>query len=147
VAGPIVRASEFLPQIHKAYSLSGYQFGMAVFMILNGLIKKMVFADYMAVQFIDKVFANPVIFTGFENLMAVLAYSLQVYLDFSGYTDIAIGVALLMGFRFNINFNSPYKATSVEEFWKRWHISLSTWLRDYLYIPLGGNKGGSIASY
>lgn len=147
VAGPIVRASEFIPQIHKTYHLSGYQFGMAVFMILNGLIKKMVFADYMAVQFIDKIFANPIIFTGFENLMAVLAYSLQVYLDFSGYTDIAIGVALLMGFRFNINFNSPYKATSVEEFWKRWHISLSTWLRDYLYIPLGGNKGGSMASY
>ena len=147
VAGPIVRASEFIPQIQRKFQLSGYQFGLAVFMILNGLIKKMVFADYMAVQFIDKVFANPIIFTGFENLMAVLAYSLQVYLDFSGYTDIAIGVALLMGFRFNINFNSPYKATSLEDFWKRWHISLSTWLRDYLYIPLGGNKGGSIASY
>lgn len=147
VAGPIVRASEFIPQMFKPFKLSGYQFGGAVFMILNGLIKKMVFADYMAVQFIDKVYANPLIFTGFENLMAVLCYSLQVYLDFSGYTDIAIGIALLMGFRFNINFNSPYKALNTEEFWKRWHISLSTWLRDYLYIPLGGNRGGSITSY
>ena len=147
VAGPIVRAAEFIPQMHKPFKLSGYQFGMAVFLILTGLIKKMVFADYMAVQFIDKVYANPIIFTGFENLMAVFCYSLQVYLDFSGYTDIAIGVALLMGFRFNINFNSPYKAKNTEEFWKRWHISLSTWLRDYLYIPLGGNRGGSIASY
>jgi alginate O-acetyltransferase complex protein AlgI len=147
VAGPIVRAKEFIPQIHKPFFLTGVKFGLAVFMILNGLIKKMVFGDYMAVQFIDKVYANPIIFTGFENLMAMFCYSLQVYLDFSGYTDIAIGVALLMGFRFNINFNSPYKAVSVEEFWKRWHISFSTWLRDYLYIPLGGNRGGSIASY
>jgi len=147
VAGPIVRAADFIPQIHKPYSISGYQFGMAVFLILTGLIKKMVFGDYMAIQFIDKVYANPVIFTGFENLMAVFCYSLQVYLDFSGYTDVAIGVALLLGFRFNINFNSPYKAVNVAEFWKRWHISLSTWLRDYLYIPLGGNRGGSIASY
>lgn len=147
VAGPIVRASEFIPQMYKPYSLSGYQFGLAIFMILGGLIKKMVIGDYMAVQFIDKVFANPLMFTGFENLMAVLAYSLQVYCDFSGYTDIAIGIALLMGFRFNTNFNSPYKAQNVAEFWKRWHISLSTWLRDYLYIPLGGNKKGSLVSY
>lgn len=147
VAGPIVRASEFIPQIHQPFRLSGYQFGLAVFVILSGLLKKMVFADYMAVQFIDKVYANPLIFTSFENLMAVLLYSLQVYLDFSGYTDIAIGVALLMGFRFNINFNSPYKALNVEEFWKRWHISLSTWLRDYLYFPLGGNRHGTAVSY
>ncbi len=147
VAGPIVRAAEFIPQIHKPYRLNGYKFGLALFMILTGLIKKMVFGDYMAVQFIDKVYANPVIFTGFENLMAVFAYSLQVYLDFSGYTDIAIGLALLLGFRFNINFNSPYKALNVGEFWKRWHISLSSWLKDYLYIPLGGNRGGSLASY
>ncbi len=147
VAGPIVRASEFIPQMYRPYTLSGYQFGLAIFMILGGLVKKMVIGDYMAVQFIDKVFANPVMFTGFENLMAVFAYSLQVYCDFSGYTDIAIGIALLMGFRFNTNFNSPYKAQNVAEFWKRWHISLSTWLRDYLYIPLGGNKKGSIVSY
>ena len=147
VAGPIVRASEFIPQMHRKYRLSGYQFGLALFMILTGLLKKMVFGDYMAVQFIDKVFADPISYPGFANLMAVFAYSLQVYLDFSGYTDIAIGVALLMGFRFNTNFNSPYKALNVGEFWKRWHISLSTWLRDYLYIPLGGNRKGSWASY
>ena len=147
VAGPIVRASEFIPQMFRKYQLSGYQFGLALFMILTGLVKKMVFGDYMAVQFIDKVFAEPISYPGFANMMAVFAYSLQVYLDFSGYTDIAIGLALLMGFRFNTNFNSPYKATNVAEFWKRWHISLSTWLKDYLYIPLGGNKKGTWGSY
>lgn len=146
-SGPIVRAADFIPQMFKPYKLSGYHFGLAVFLILTGLIKKMVFGDYMAVQFINKIYANPVIFTGFENLMAVLCYSLQVYLDFSGYTDIAIGITLLMGFHYKINFNSPYKALNLEGFWKRWHISLSTWLRDYLYFPLGGNRGGSIASY
>jgi alginate O-acetyltransferase complex protein AlgI len=147
VAGPIVRAADFIPQIQKPYSISGYQFGLAIFMILTGLIKKMVVGDYLAVQFIDKVFDNPLIFTGLENAMAVFGYSLQVYLDFSGYTDIAIGIALLMGFRLNTNFNSPYKATNTGEFWKRWHISLSTWLKDYLYIPLGGNRKGTMGSY
>jgi D-alanyl-lipoteichoic acid acyltransferase DltB (MBOAT superfamily) len=147
VAGPIVRASEFIPQISKPYSLSRLEFGMAVFWILNGLVKKMVVGDYIAVNFIDRVFADPLRHSGFENLMALFAYSLQVYADFSGYTDIAIGVALLMGFRLTKNFNSPYKAASVAEFWKRWHMSLSTWLRDYLYIPMGGNRGGSFFSW
>ena len=147
VAGPIVRASDFIPQIRQPFSLSRYQFGLAVFMILNGLLKKMVVGDYIAVNFIDKVYANPFLYTGLENLLAVIAYSLQVYLDFSGYTDIAIGIALLMGYRLNTNFNSPYKAKNAGEFWKRWHISLSTWLQDYLYIPLGGNRKGTIASY
>lgn len=147
VAGPIVRASEFIPQLYKPYKLSKYQFGMAVFWILNGLIKKVVIGDYMAVNFIDRIFANPNLFSGFENLMALYGYSLQVYADFSGYTDIAIGVAALMGFTLPTNFNSPYKAKSTAEFWKRWHMSLSNWLKDYLYIPLGGNRGGSIATY
>ncbi len=147
VAGPIVRASEFIPQMQRKYQMTHYRFGLAVFMILTGLVKKMVFGDYMAVHFIDKVFEEPLMFPGFANLMAVLSYSLQVYLDFSGYTDMAIGIALIMGFRFNTNFNSPYKALNVGEFWKRWHISLSTWLRDYLYIPLGGNRDGSLMSY
>lgn len=147
VAGPIVRASEFIPQMFKPYVLSKYSFGLALFLILTGLLKKMVVGDYMAVHFIDKIFAAPETYPGFASLMAVLCYSLQVYMDFSGYTDIAIGIALLMGFRFNTNFNSPYKAQNTAEFWKRWHISLSTWLKDYLYIPLGGNKKGSIGSY
>jgi len=96
--------------------------------------------DFIAVNLIDRVFADPVTYTGFENLMALYGYSLQVYCDFSGYTDIAIGVALLLGFYLPKNFNSPYKAKSCGEFWKRWHISLSSWLKDYLYISLGGNQ-------
>lgn len=147
VAGPIVRASEFIPQIQKAYTLTRVQLGLAIFWILNGLIKKIFLSDYIALNFVDRVFAQPGSYTGFENLMAIYSYSLQVYADFSGYTDIAIGVALVMGFHLTTNFNSPYKATSVSDFWRRWHMSLSTWLRDYLYVPLGGNKRGSIASY
>lgn len=147
VAGPIVRAKDFIPQIRQPFHLTKYQFGLAVFMILNGLIKKMVVGDYIAVNFIDRIYANPLLFSGMENLLAVVGYSLQVYLDFSGYTDIAIGISLLMGYRLNTNFNSPYKAKNTAEFWKRWHISLSTWLQDYLYIPLGGNRKGTIASY
>ncbi|HCQ30148.1 MAG TPA: MBOAT family protein [Flavobacteriales bacterium] len=147
VAGPIVRAADFIPQLYKPYFLSKRMFGWALFMILNGLIKKLVLGDYIAVNFIDRVFSNPGLFTGFENTMALFGYSLQVYADFSGYTDIAIGVALLMGFKLPKNFNSPYKARNVAEFWKRWHISLSNWLKDYLYIPLGGNRKGSIGTY
>jgi alginate O-acetyltransferase complex protein AlgI len=144
VAGPIVRASEFVPQLYQKFHLTKEEFGYAVFLILNGLMKKMFIGDYLAVNLIDRVFANPVGYTGFENILALYGYSLQVYCDFSGYTDIAIGVALLMGFRLPKNFNSPYKADSVGNFWKRWHISLSSWLKDYLYIPLGGNKKGKL---
>ena len=147
VAGPIVRAADFIPQIHQPYSLTRQEFGMALFWILNGLLKKFLLADYIAVNFVDRVFDNPGMFSGFENLMALYGYSLQVYADFSGYTDIAIGIALILGFRLPINFNSPYKADNCGEFWKRWHISLSSWLKDYLYIPMGGNRGGSIFSY
>lgn len=147
LAGPISRARDFIPQLRQPFVLSKYQFGLAIFLILNGLLKKMVVGDYMAIHFIDKVFGNPLLFSGVENLLAVIAYSLQVYLDFSGYTDIATGLSLLMGYRIMKNFNSPYKARNVGEFWKRWHISLSSWLQEYLYIPLGGNRGGSVASY
>ena len=147
VAGPIVRASDFIPQLYKDYKLTHYEFGLAIFWILKGLMKKMFISDYIAVNFVDRVFGNPLAYSGFENLMALYGYSLQVYADFSGYTDIAIGVALLMGFQLVTNFNSPYKALHVSEFWKRWHISLSTWLKDYLYIPMGGNRKGSIFSY
>lgn len=147
VAGPIVRAADFIPQLYQKYSLTKFQFGMALFWILNGLLKKMILADYLAVNFIDRVFANPGSYSGFENLMALYGYSLQVYADFSGYTDMAIGIAMLMGFTLPQNFNSPYKADSVGNFWKRWHISLSSWLKDYLYIPMGGNRGGSLFTY
>ena len=146
VAGPIVRASEFIPQIYKPYQLSKQAFGMALFWIINGLLKKFLLADYIAVNFVDRVFDNPSMFSGLENLMALYGYSLQVYADFSGYTDIAIGIALLMGFNLPKNFNSPYKADNCGNFWKRWHISLSSWLKDYLYIPMGGNRGGSLFS-
>ena len=147
VAGPIVRASEFVPQIYQKYSLTRYEFGSAVFMILKGLVKKIMIGDYIAVNFIDRVFTNPDMYTGFESLMAMFGYSLQLYCDFSGYTDIAIGVALLMGFRLSKNFNSPYKSKNCSEFWTRWHISLSSWLKDYLYIPLGGNRKATIGTY
>ncbi len=147
VAGPIVRASGFVKQIYEDYHVSRQEFGWAVFMILKGLVKKIFIGDFIAVNFVDRVFSAPLTYTGFENLMALFGYSLQVYVDFSGYTDIAIGVALLMGFRLPQNFNSPYKAESVGEFWKRWHMSLSSWLKDYLYIPIGGNRNGSVFSY
>jgi alginate O-acetyltransferase complex protein AlgI len=113
-----------------------------LFLILNGLLKKMIISDYISINFVDRVFDNPLGYSGFENLMSVYGYALQIYCDFSGYTDIAIGIALLLGFRIPINFNSPYKAVNLTDFWRRWHISLSSWLRDYLYIPLGGNKRG-----
>lgn len=147
VAGPIVRANEFIPQLYKKFFLSRRQFGIAVFWIVNGLAKKIILSDYIAVNFIDRVFDNPTMYSGFENLVALFGYSLQVYADFSGYTDIAIGVAMLMGFYLPKNFDSPYKATNPGEFWKRWHISLSKWLQDYLYIPLGGNRTASFGTY
>lgn len=146
VAGPIVRAAEFIPQIERPTLVKRAEFNRATFLILKGLIKKMVFADFIAMHFLDKVFDAPSMFSGFTNLMALVGYSLQIYGDFSGYTDIAIGLALLMGFHLPLNFNSPYKALNCGEFWKRWHISLSSFLKDYLYIPLGGNKTGSYAS-
>mgnify|MGYP002511377292 CR=1 FL=1 len=147
VAGPIVRANEFIPQLYRPFRLSKRLAGLAVFWILNGLIKKIILSDYLAINLIDRVFDNPLLFTGFENLFALFAYSLQVYADFSGYTDIAIGVAMLMGFYLPQNFNSPYKAPNAGNFWKRWHISLSRWLQTYLYIPLGGNRNVTKATY
>jgi len=147
VAGPIVRASDFAPQIHRPFFLSRRHFGLAVFWILNGLAKKLILSDYIAVNFCDRVFANPLLFTGFENVAALLGYSLQIYADFSGYTDVAIGVAMLMGFHLPKNFDSPYKAENPVDFWRRWHISLSSWLKDYLYIPLGGNRNSTPATF
>ena len=147
VAGPIVRAEEFVPQLYKPFHLSRRAFGIAVFWIINGLAKKIIMSDYLAVNLIDRVFDNPLLFSGFENLFALFAYSLQVYADFSGYTDIAIGVAMLMGFYLPMNFNSPYKSQSPQEFWRRWHMSLGRWLKTYLYIPLGGNRSIGFGTY
>jgi D-alanyl-lipoteichoic acid acyltransferase DltB (MBOAT superfamily) len=144
VAGPIVRASEFIPQMKGDYSVTRNEFGHGLFLILQGLVKKMLISDLISAGFIDRVFDAPSVYSGFENLMAVYGYGLQIYCDFSGYTDIAIGIAMLMGFRLPLNFNSPYKAVNVGDFWRRWHISLSRWLKDYLYIPLGGNRKGKI---
>ena len=143
VAGPIVRAADFVPQILQPAVVHRETIGRAGFWILNGLLKKVLLADWIAVNFNDRVFASPEAHSGFEVLMALYGYSLQVYADFSGYTDMAIGVALLMGYRLPQNFNSPYKADSCGDFWKRWHMSLSGWLKDYLYIPMGGNRRAS----
>ncbi|MEM9686017.1 MAG: MBOAT family O-acyltransferase [Bacteroidota bacterium] len=147
VAGPIVRAEAFVPQITRPTVVTRADFNAGTFLILKGLIKKMLFADFIAMHFLDRVFDSPEMFSGFANVMAMFGYSLQIYGDFAGYTDIAIGLALLMGFQLPVNFNSPYKAKNCGEYWKRWHISLSTWLKDYLYIPLGGNRRGTTASY
>jgi D-alanyl-lipoteichoic acid acyltransferase DltB (MBOAT superfamily) len=144
VAGPIVRAADFIPQLHRESNISNEAFGTGLWMILKGLFKKIFIGDYIAVNFIDRVFENPLSYTGIENISALFGYSLQVYCDFSGYTDMAIGMSQLMGFKIPMNFNSPYKAKNVGEFWKRWHISLSNFLKDYLYIPLGGNRHGQI---
>jgi len=144
VAGPIVRASEFIPQMYGEYRITRNEFGHSLFLIIQGLIKKMIISEFISVNLIDRVFDSPALYSGFENLMAVYGYGLQIYCDFSGYTDIAIGVSLLMGFRLPLNFNSPYKAANISDFWSRWHISLSRWLKDYLYIPLGGNRKGTV---
>ena len=114
---------------------------------MTGLFKKAVISDYISINFVERVFDCPEQFSGLENLLGIYGYGMQIYCDFSGYSDMAIGLALLMGFRFNINFNNPYKAVSISDFWHRWHISLSTWLRDYLYISLGGNRKGKFRQY
>jgi len=142
ISGPLVKPQEFIPQVSQQFQLSREDFGSAVFLILTGLVKKIVVADYISVNFIGRVFENPHLFSGFENLLAIYGYTLQIYFDFSGYTDIAIGVALLLGFRLPPNFNAPYRARNINEFWKRWHISLTTWFRDYLFLPLAYQLSG-----
>jgi alginate O-acetyltransferase complex protein AlgI len=142
VAGPIVRAREFIPQLSKPRDPRDVAVGAAVVLIALGLIKKVAVADYLAREVVDPVFGVPEAFAGPDVALAAYAYAAQIYCDFSGYTDIAIGVALLMGFVFPQNFNSPYRATSFRDFWRRWHMTLSRFLRDFLYIPLGGNRGG-----
>ena len=147
VAGPIVRARDFIPQISQPYKLEKDDFSWAVIQIVTGLLKKVVLADFIAVHFIDKVADAPDAYPGFVSILAMWGYSLQIYGDFSGYTDIAIGLSRLMGFKLLENFNSPYKAINVADFWRRWHKSLGSWLRDYLYIPLGGNRSGGIGTF
>lgn len=147
VAGPIVRARDFVPQIRQPLTVTNEMFGQGIFFIVSGLFKKAVISDYISVNFVERIFDNPGLYSGIENLFGVYGYALQIYCDFSGYSDMAIGLALLLGFRFPINFNSPYKSDSVTDFWHRWHISLSTWLRDYLYISMGGNRKGKIRTY
>ena len=144
VAGPIVRAKDFIPQIRKPLFVSKQMFGRAIFLILAGLIKKAIIADYISVNFVDRIFDQPDLYTGVENLLGLYAYCVQIYCDFSGYSDMAIGIALLLGFTFPKNFDAPYKSQSTTELWRRWHISLSFWLRDYVYISLGGNRHGLI---
>ena len=148
VAGPIVRARDFLVQIRQnPIAVSREMFGTGVFLILTGLFKKAIISDYISLNFVDRIFDEPLLYSGFECLMGIYGYALQIYCDFSGYSDMAIGIALLLGFRFPKNFDAPYKSATITEFWRRWHISLSTWLRDYLYISLGGNRKGRIRTY
>ncbi|MFA5574854.1 MAG: MBOAT family O-acyltransferase [Brumimicrobium sp.] len=146
ILGPIVRAKEFIPQISLPYRLTKPEFGWAIFQILKGLFKKLILADYIAVHFIDKIVDSPESYPGFVLLFAIYAYSVQIYADFSGYTDMATGIARLMGFKLEKNFNRPYKSLNAAEFWRRWHVSLGNWWKNYLYIPLGGNRTGGFPS-
>lgn len=144
VAGPIVRARDFLPQLRQQPALTGDDFAFGLQKILTGLVKKVLIADVLALNIVDPAFAPGATTTGPAAWLAVYAYAFQIYCDFSGYSDIAIGSARLLGLRFLENFDAPYLARNVQDFWRRWHISLSTWLRDYLYIPLGGNRKGFV---
>ena len=148
VAGPIVRAKDFIPQIRQnPLRVTREMFGTGIFLILSGLFKKAIISDYISLNFVDRIFDEPLLYSGFECLAGIYGYALQIYCDFSGYSDMAIGIALLLGFRFPKNFDAPYKSATITEFWRRWHISLSTWLRDYLYISLGGNRKGKLRTY
>ncbi len=146
VAGPIVRAEVFLPQLRENRNASNSDIYTGLWLVIIGIAKKAIIADYIC-QYNDLIFTTPTGYSGFETLMGILGYTAQIYCDFSGYSDMAIGMALIMGFHIPDNFNFPYKSTSLTEFWRRWHISLSTWLRDYLYIPLGGNRKGKYRTY
>ncbi len=146
VAGPIVRADYFLPQIQNRDHASRQEMAAGLWLIILGLVKKAVVADYIA-QYNDLIFASPTGYSGLESLMGVVGYVVQIYCDFSGYSDMAIGISAIMGFRLTKNFDFPYKSRNLTDFWRRWHISLSTWLRDYVYIPLGGNRRGTLRTY
>lgn len=147
VAGPIVRAKDFIPQIYSNLLVTRAQVNEGMLLIIGGVLKKAVISDYISINFVDRVFDAPNSYTAFENLMASYGYAIQIYCDFSGYSDMAIGIALLLGYRLPMNFDVPYQSTSITEFWRRWHISLSTWLKDFLYISVGGNRKGTFGGY
>jgi alginate O-acetyltransferase complex protein AlgI len=144
IAGPILRASRFLPQLAVRRNPDAIRVNRAFLLILSGLFKKVVISNMLATRLVEPVFSVPRSFGAVDTLLAIYGYAAQIYCDFSGYTDIAVGCALLLGFHLPRNFNAPYKATNPQEFWRRWHISLSTWLRDYLYLPLGGSRKGPL---
>jgi alginate O-acetyltransferase complex protein AlgI len=146
VAGPIVRAKDFIPQINNPLIVDKSVLNQSLFRIMTGLTKKLLLADYLAI-YVDMVHNNPSGYTGAENLISMYSYACQIYFDFSGYSDIAIGIALLMGYKLKENFDNPYHAANITDFWRRWHISLSSWLRDYIYIPLGGNRKSVFKTY
>lgn len=146
VAGPIVRADYFLPQLRRNLPATRIQVWSGMWLIILGIVKKAVVADYIA-QYNDLIFDNPAGYGGVESLMAIVGYTIQIYCDFSGYSDMAIGIASIMGFHLGDNFRLPYQSKNISEFWRRWHISLSSWLRDYIYIPLGGNRRGKFRMY
>ena len=147
VAGPIVRASYFLPQLERKPDINHVFGGVGVLLIVWGVFKKAIVANYLAVEMVDDIFFDPTVYGPVDLILGLYGYSIQIYCDFSAYSDIAIGVAALLGYRFPKNFDQPYRSASLTEFWRRWHISLSTWLRDYLYIPLGGNRHGTGKTY
>ena len=147
LAGPIARAREFLPQLTSPRDPRGVDSSRAFALILGGLVKKMLIADYLATHIVNELFASPQTYSSWEAFWGIVAYSVQIYCDFSAYADIAIGIALLLGFELPANFDAPYTARTIQDFWRRWHITLSSWLRDYLYIPLGGNRKGRGRTY
>ncbi len=147
LAGPVVRAKDMLPQIQARPVATRAMVAEGLFLIMCGLIKKVIIADYLSGNFVNRIFENPTLYSGVENLLGSVGFTIQIYCDFSGYSDMAIGIALLLGYRFKDNFQAPFKSQSPTEFWRRWHMSLSFWLRDYIYIPLGGNRKGKIRQY
>lgn len=146
-AGPIARAREFLPQLASPRNPYAVDSARAFVLILGGLVKKVLIADYLASHIVNGLFASPQTYSSWETLWGIVAYSVQIYCDFSAYADIAIGISLLLGFELPVNFDAPYTARTIQDFWRRWHITLSSWLRDYLYIPLGGNRKGRVRTY
>ena len=147
VAGPIVRASQLLPQLQRKITLRDEQVTQGLFLIATGMVKKVVIADYLSVNLVDRVFDQPELYSAAEVVVALYGFTMQIYCDFSGYTDVARGSAKLMGLELPENFDRPYQSTSPAEFWRRWHMTLSTWLRDYLYFPLGGSHVGPVRAY
>ncbi len=147
VMGPIVRAADFIPQIRKDIFITNSDIARGMYLILGGLFKKVVISDFIYINYVQYIFDDPSRHSGIECLLGVYGYAMVIYCDFSGYSDMAIGMAKWMGFSINENFDSPYQSSSITEFWRRWHISLSSWLKDYLYISLGGNRVGKFRQY